>query len=154
MRWIRLGALVGLAPCVLWAQPAPSTQAPAWMAGCWRAVTGVRMVEEWWMPPVGDVMPGMGRTTGEARTMETEQLRIARVGDRLVYIAHPSGQRETEFTATTVSPSEAVFENAQHDFPRRIAYARAGADSLTATVGNPGGRTFTLRFARVRCDHA
>ena len=125
----------------------------AWMAGCWRLQAGNRIIDEIWMPPNGGLMLGMSRTVvaGEASAHELMQIR-ERQG-RVVFIAAPAGQPETEFPLVSLSSQQAVFENKAHDFPQRVIY-RATADGLLGRIegtqrGTERGIDFPMR--RVRC---
>ncbi|HUF27488.1 MAG TPA: DUF6265 family protein [Gemmatimonadaceae bacterium] len=127
-----------------------------WLAGCWELQRGERVTLEMWMPPAGGLMLGASRTVVAGAVRETELLRIEGRPDGLVYIAVPSGQRETVFTAAAVTDSGFTVANPTHDFPQRIIYRRRGADSLIARIEGPGrdggvrGIDFPMR--RVRCE--
>jgi hypothetical protein len=45
-----------------------------------------------------------------------------------------------------------VFENPQHDFPRKISYQRVAEDSLTILVAGPGkdGKESVIRYELAR----
>ena len=127
----------------------------AWIAGCWQRGSGSVVVEEQWMRPRGGTMMGMGRTVRGDSTVEWEHLRIATEGDTLVYHAIPSGQAPAAFRAISVSADAVTFEDKAHDFPQRVIYRRAGADSLHARVegimrGQPRGIDF--RYQRASCS--
>jgi hypothetical protein len=127
----------------------------AWLAGCWELRSGARVTLEMWMPPFGGLMLGASRTTVGTTAREFEHLRIAARGDTLVYTALPSGQRETEFRATTASADQLTFENRAHDFPQVITYRRVGADSIVARIEGPGPnntvRGIDFRMRRASC---
>ena len=137
--------------------PAQSTGPLArasWLAGCWELRAPNRVTLEMWMPPLGDLMLGASRTTVGATTSEFEQLRLKAEGDRIVYTAAPSGQRETSFPSLTVSDTLIVFENTAHDFPQRIIYQRRGVDSLLARIEGPGPngtRRIQFPYRRSNC---
>jgi hypothetical protein len=125
-----------------------------WLAGCWELRRGARTTLEMWMPPDGGLMMGASRTVTGGVVRESEQLRLRQEGDRLVYLALPSGQAEAAFTSTEVSDSGFTVANPTHDFPQRIIYRRRGADSLVARIEGPGpsgvrGIDFPMR--RVAC---
>ena len=65
---------------------------------------------------------------------EFEYLRIVERADGIFYIAQPGGRPATEFKLTTFDGSVAVFENPQHDFPKRIIYRKNADGSLTASI--------------------
>jgi hypothetical protein len=59
------------------------------------------------------------------------------------------------FKLVKVNPSQAIFENPQHDFPQRIVYQRLIDGSLYASLeGVENGKPKRIEFAmkRARCD--
>jgi hypothetical protein len=132
-----LWAIIAFMPVAAGAQ-ATAVSRVGWLAGCWELRAPNRVTLEMWMPPLGDLMLGASRTTVGATTSEFEQLRVKAEGDRIVYIASPSGQAVTSFPSITISDTLVVFENLAHDFPQRIAYQRRGADSIVAWIEGPG----------------
>jgi len=134
----RVVALLTIAPLAsAGAQASPLSRAN-WLAGCWELRAPNRVTLEMWMPALGDMMLGASRTTVGTATSEFEQLRLKAEGDRIVYTANPSGQREASFPSILVSDTALVFENTAHDFPQRISYRRQGADSIIAVTEGPG----------------
>jgi hypothetical protein len=126
----------------------------AWLAGCWELSSNGRVTHEQWMAPRGALMMGISRTVVRDTAREYEHLRIDARGGSVRYIAHPSGQAETAFPATTVSDSLLVFSNPAHDFPQRISYRRTSRDSIVARVeGVRSGQTRGINFPmrRVNC---
>ena len=88
-------------------------------------------------------MMGASRSVRGGTTREFEHLRISARADTIVYTALPSGQNQTEFKSTSVSPTSIVFENRAHDFPQVVSYRRVGADSLVARIEGPGPNNTT-----------
>jgi Domain of unknown function (DUF6265) len=117
----------------------PTLQDFAWLAGHWRIEKDDVLVDEQWMAPAGGLMIGMARTVrgGKVREYEFTLLRQEPNGD-ILYIASPSRQTETAFKLTSLSDGTAVFENPQHDFPKKIVYARLADGSLLAAIEGPG----------------
>jgi hypothetical protein len=133
------------------ASPPPSAKDVAWMAGCWEFTRNNRHVVEHWLPLEGDTLIGVSRTVAGGRTTEYEFLLIRSGANGLEYVAKPSKQPETIFTATRVTATEAVFENPAHDFPKKIEYTRNG-DALTAAIEGPmNGQTRRIAFPYARC---
>ena len=111
----------------------------AWLAGHWRMEKAGRVVDEHWMAPAGGVMLGMARTVAKGKVVEHEFTQIREgPGGALFYIAMPAGRKETAFQILTLTDTEAVFENPQHDFPQRVIYARQPDGSLLAAIEGPG----------------
>lgn len=78
-------------------------------------------------------MLGLNRTTvaGGERATAWEYLRIEQRGRKVVYLASPGGRSPaTPFALTELGPSRAVFENPEHDYPRRIEYHLTDAGQL------------------------
>ena len=127
----------------------PTLDAFAWLAGHWRLEAGVRKVDEQWMSPAGGLMMGMARAIEGDKVAEYEftLLRQEPNGD-IFYIANPSKQREAMFKLTSLANGEAVFENPDHDFPKKIIYAQRADGSLLAAIEGPDkdGKTRRVEY--------
>lgn len=101
-------------------------------------------------------MLGMSRTVKQGKTVEYEFMQLGQLPDGvLAFVPQPSGRPPTTFRLLRISEFEAVFENAEHDFPQRIAYARPEEAQLLASIeGLRNGQTrrIEFRFARVGCE--
>jgi len=98
-------------------------------------------------------MLGMSRTVAGEKTVEFEYLRIEQRADGIYYVAHPKARCPgTDFKLTRASATEAVFENPQHDFPRRVEYRRTPT-GLHAEIAGPGrdGKERVIPFEYRRC---
>ena len=125
----------------------------AWIAGDWESdPTGRSVSEEHWTRPAAGTMIGMSRTRVGERTVSYEFLRIEERGDSIYYIASPKGLcPATDFKLTRVSGQEAVFENSEHDFPKRIIYRKNSQGGLTAIVdGGEGTKSQTFEFRSIK----
>lgn len=137
------------------AAPSHDVSRAGWLGGCWELRAGARVTQEQWMAPSGGVMLGMSRTTVRDTVREWEHLYLGPAGGRVAYVADPSGQAETAFSAVQISDSMLVFENPAHDFPQRIVYRRRGSDSLIARIEGPRGgqmRGIDFPYARGACS--
>ena len=124
----------------------------SWIAGDWQTAPGGRVqIEEHWTNVAGGSMMGMSRTVAGEKTVEFEYLRIEQRADGVYYVAHPKARCPgTDFKLTKSSTTEAVFENPQHDFPKRIIYRKTGDDSLTASIdGGQGTKAMSFSFRRM-----
>jgi hypothetical protein len=146
---LTLSLLVGLLP-----QTSTITDV-SWIAGDWQTAPGGRaQIEEHWTSVAGGSMMGMSRTVAGEKTVEFEYLRIEQRADGVYYVAHPKARCPgTDFKLTKASATEAVFENPQHDFPKRIIYRKAAEDSLTASIdGGAGTKAMTFAFRRMKSN--
>ena len=129
---------------------APAISDLVWISGDWQTAAGARaQIEEHWTRPAGDSMIGMSRTVVGDKTVEFEYLRIEQRDDEIYYVAHPKARCPgTDFKLTSLSAQEAVFENPQHDFPKRIIYRKNSDGSLIASIDSGAGtksRSFAYR---------
>jgi len=145
--------IVVCAAVSIFAQKVPSISDLSWMAGNWQTAPGARaQIEEHWTKPAGGSMIGMGRTIVGAKTVEFEFLRIEERGNEIFYVASPNGQSPgTDFKLTRLSAQEAIFENPNHDFPKRIIYRKNSDGSLTAMIdAGEGTKSESFAYRRVR----
>jgi len=123
----------------------------SWMSGDWQtAPGGRRQIEEHWTAAAGGSMMGVSRTVAGDKTVEFEYLRIEQREDGIFYVAHPKARCPgTDFKLTRASASEAVFENPQHDFPKRIIYRKTD-DGLTASIdAGEGSKGMSFVFKKM-----
>jgi len=124
----------------------------SWISGAWQTEPGgKRQIEEHWTQATGASMLGMSRTVAGDKTVEFEYLRIEQRADGVYYVAHPKARCPgTDFKLSRASATEAVFENPQHNFPKRITYRKSG-DELTATIdGGEGTKAITYSYRRMK----
>ena len=91
-------------------------------------------------------MLGVGRTIVGDKTVGFEFLRIEQRVDGIYYVASPNGGPTTDFKMTRLIGQEVVFENPEHDFPKRIIYRKKSDGSLVASV-DAGEKTKSQTFA-------
>lgn len=124
-------------------QPTASPEGPladlSWLCGTWVSETEGRVLEEIWSQPRGNTLIGMNRTVRGGEMVFFEHLRIEARADGIYYVAHPSGQRETEFLLTERDEDRATFEAPEHDFPQRIEYWRTHSSLHARISGTQNG---------------
>src|ERR1041384_8190585 len=125
----------------------------SWISGDWQTAPGARaQIEEHWTQAAGASMFGMSRTVAGEKTIEFEYLCIEQRADGIYYVAHPNARCPgTDFKLTRASATEAVFENPQHDFPKRIIYRKGESHSLTASIdGGEGTKARSFAYQRMK----
>jgi hypothetical protein len=121
----------------------------AWLPGAWVRRQDGASSEERWGPPGGGALLGTARTVVGGRMVMFEFLRIVERAGGLVYIAQPGGAAPTEFVLAAITPTRAVFENPQHDYPQRIVYERDGERGLVTEISDSRGqRPHRARYTR------
>lgn len=127
----------------------PASGMPEWMSGYWLSCEHGETAENW-IGAGRRAMVGVNLTGAGY-----EFLRIAADdAGRLVYYSMPSGRSPpTPFTLTNQAGQRAVFENAAHDFPKRIIYERQG-NLMTARIdgGEVSEQAMAWRFQRAAPD--
>jgi hypothetical protein len=134
------------------AQDSPATIADLnWIAGTWSVANGNQTIEEHWTSAASNAIVGLGRTLAGDRMVAFEYLRIEARADGVFYVAQPNGRAPTSFRLTKWDGQTAVFENPDHDFPKRIMYTKSGNDAVTALVdGGEGTNALTFTYTRIR----
>jgi hypothetical protein len=127
----------------------------AWLTGCWeRRTARGAFIQEQWMPPRGGMMMGMARTFVRDTLREYEFVVIREVEGKLRYEAHPSGQPAATFPQKVLTDTLVEFEDPAHDYPQRVGYRKAGADSVIAWIDGTtpqGPRKVEFLYARAAC---
>jgi len=97
-------------------------------------------------------MLGVSRTVRQGKTVAYEFMRIAQASDGgLTFFAQPSGKPPVSFPAHSVSDTEVVFENLEHDFPQRVIYRFKPPINLRASIeGTRGGSPKSIEFPMIR----
>lgn len=131
-----------------------SSMLPAWIAGCWAGDRGGERFHERWIVADPSTMLGLAHTVKGGAMTAFEFLRIVARDGRAAYVAQPGGAAPTEFVASSHTAERIVFENPQHDYPKRVIYERSDPDRLTASIdaGAPERRRVEYAMTRTRCD--
>jgi hypothetical protein len=129
---------------------ATDLSALAWMAGDWTGVQDGVEMEELWLVPKGNTMLALHRDVAGGHTVSFEFLRIEATPDGVTYWASPRGRPPTPFRLVELKDKRVVFENAEHDYPRRIIYWLGNDGSLHAKIegtqsGKPASKEWTWR---------
>lgn len=129
-----LGAILGLAACT------PEEKAPS-LEGCWTRDDG-KSIECW--ERNGDTLVGRGLQIMHGDTSAFEDLKLFEKDGVRVY-ATRVGQNAEYIEFTESEPW--IFENPEHDFPKRIQYTFGEDNDLLVRVGE-GEAAFTWRFVK------
>lgn len=130
-------------------------QKTEWLVGGkWTSRDSVSYYEEKWTKANDSTLTAIGYLTIGEDTVMYEEISLTERQGELVYAVKSRGQNDggvVRFKATKNDEGYHVFENAAHDYPSKIIYARATtADSLMALVsgtrpdGTQGEDTFRL----------
>lgn len=129
-----------------------STLEPArWLIGSWTATNGNERLVEEWRRASDATFEGEGTTwsiaSGERKG--SESLRLVVMASAVYYVAKVShNPLPVPFELTSCAPGRLVFENARHDFPRKLEYTHVAPDRMTVRVSDGAAKAFTLDFGR------
>ncbi len=136
----------------------PTIKSVGFVAGCWEMNNAERksVISEQWMMPAGNAMLGISRTVKAEKMTGYEFMKLVGDATGVTFYARPHNAKEdTPFKMTKWSANEATFENPANDFPQKITYKLAGADSLFARIEGPmNGKVSVIDFpyVRVKCN--
>jgi len=127
-----------------------------WLIGTWENKSPRRTVYETWSKTSDIEFTGKSYILKEADTIVFENLRLVQEQNKLIYIPTVKNQNDglpVRFTSKTITETELVFENLQHDFPQIISYTKIGADSLVAVIsGTKNGQERKQTFPMKRLN--
>ena len=107
------------------------------LEGTWEMVTRNGNICEEWKKIDDNYMQGKGYVTKGADTIINEKVSLKNADRGIFYIStvqNQNNKRPVSFKMTKSENNLFVFENANHDFPKRIVYKLINADSLQAFV--------------------
>ncbi|MES1218142.1 MAG: DUF6265 family protein [Bacteroidota bacterium] len=109
----------------------------AWLIGTWENKTKKGSNYETWTRISEDELHGKSYILKGKDTLVFESISLLQEKDKLFYIPTVKGQNNNlpvRFTLKTISSTELVFENPEHDFPQLITYRKINIDSLVAAI--------------------
>ncbi|HMA30333.1 MAG TPA: DUF6265 family protein [Casimicrobiaceae bacterium] len=152
------GAAPGAAP----AKPAATGPlAPlAWLPGCWRGEVNHREFREYWMPPQGDIMVGVGQLALDGKMNDYEYLRLESRDGAILFSQFSGDRKELAFKLATTTTDDKdtifTFANTTAAFPARLIYRRGGTDGwLYETIEGPlngADKSVIYPLRRVDCE--
>lgn len=108
----------------------------AFMGGCWKGklADGKGTIEERYNAPTAGLMLGTSQTVVDGKTEFFEFIKIEQTGEGVQMTPAPMGNKSVPFKLVSGDGRKAVFENLEHDFPKRIIYRLREDGSLVARI--------------------
>ena len=147
-------ALMASAPVMAKAQKRPAAKDIAWLQGTWEMKSGNSVTYEEWSRVDDTTYIGRSYAVKGSDTMIFETIRIVQRNGVLQYIPtvrNQNGGEPVPFNCTGKKGNKLIFENPQHDFPKKITYAPSSANALTAEIsGLRNGKEKKIQFPMTR----
>jgi len=126
-----------------------SLQVAEWLVGEWQGTRGANRLVERWEKLSAQTFEGKGTTTRDAKVVESEELRLVLMEQRVFYVAKVAQNAlPVAFALTQCDGQRLVFENPAHDFPKKLEYQLTGPTTFSVRV-SAGERGYTLTFNRL-----
>lgn len=117
---------------------AADMQKLAWIIDRWVSANGESTSYEHWERTSDTLFTGGSETVKNGDTVFSEKLKIVYEEGNFYYIADVAhNPAPVKFKATYLTDGEAVFENPEHDFPKKITYKQVDGN-LHASIEGPG----------------
>jgi hypothetical protein len=110
-----------------------------WIADDWINTENDAVTHEHWEKINDSLIEGGSETIKNGDTVFAEKLKIILKDGDIFYVADVShNPAPVYFKLTESIPGKAVFENPEHDFPKKITYELEDGSSLHAIIEGPG----------------
>lgn len=120
-----------------------------WLNGCWQ-IEKSGTFEIW--ESKADILVGRVIKIEKNDTLTIENLKIYKKKDEVIYEATVPTQndgRPIEFVLTQNDESFLLFENPQHDFPKKIKYRFVNHNQISATISG-NNKKMDLNYYRTK----
>ncbi len=123
-----------------------------WLSGDWITADTAAGASRWeavYGSPSGDHLLSASKELRKGQVVTFDYEHFYERDGAVRMRPYPSGRASVEFTLTAYSEERrrAVFENPDHDFPRRFVYHRTADDALVIELsGEMGGQTVEMRL--------
>lgn len=135
-------------PGLMMAQTNSDMDKLLWIVDSWVSAEGESRSYEEWKKINNDLFEGTSKTVKNGEVTFSESLKIENTAEGIFYVADVKhNPAPVKFRLTTVSDTGAVFENPEHDFPKKISYMLEEGN-LHAIIEGPGkdGKTKKIDF--------
>ncbi len=122
-----------------------------WLLGDWTADGSKTTFSESWVEVGPRTFEGTGieRAKAAGTVNGTEELRLVQMADGVFYVSKvPDNELPIAFRLNVCSDGRFAFDNAAHDFPRRLEYRLEPEGRLTVRVSDGADQGFTVNYAR------
>jgi hypothetical protein len=134
-----------------YAQSCDSLKSIDWLLGDWRSDDDKYITSESWkeVSPLTFEGRGVVKFKSSNELKSSESLRLVEMSGEVFFVAKVAhNDLAVAFKLIQCDPAHAVFENAGHDFPKKLEYRLDDENSLTVNVSDGGDKGFSIKFVR------
>ncbi|HEY3949954.1 DUF6265 family protein [Phenylobacterium sp.] len=121
-----------------------------WMAGVWTGQSGGTTVQLTWLPPLDGAMAAVNQAAVPGKAVRVEFITITADDEGVAFTPVMAAAKLGVYRKQPGPDGEAVFENPQNAFPRRVIYRRCGADLCTRLEGEMNGKPTASEIHYIR----
>ena len=122
-----------------------------WLVGNWYSENSELKINESWKRVSARTLEGFGQTESvkKNKIVSAETLRLVEMSGEVFYLAKvASNNLPVPFKLTSCMDNTAIFENIEHDFPKKIAYQLTGRNNIAVSVTGDKGKGFNIEYTR------
>lgn len=123
-----------------------------WLVGEWMDSTFDGKLVETWNRIDDSSFVGSSIYMSGIDTISYEEISLKKKSNKIYYIPSVQNQNDGKpvyFELTSTKNNEFVFENEEHDYPKKIVYTNPQKDSLVAYIDGPSSNGNQKRFFRM-----
>ncbi|WP_206485851.1 DUF6265 family protein [Thalassotalea sp. G2M2-11] len=120
-----------------------------WLVGHWNSKSEKLNINESWKQVSSKTFEGSGYTYSVEKNqmISAETLRLVEMSGEIFYIAKvANNDLPVAFKLTSCTAETAVFENAEHDFPKKLSYQLTKDKNITVFVSGENGEGFSIQY--------
>lgn len=124
---------------------------PEKLVGRWEGAVGSGTYQEEWRKLDDRTYEGQAQMMMNGKVASTERMRLFHFADHWLFVASTGGTNITSFVRMSAEDGTWLFENHEHDFPKRVCYTLKG-DTLAAWIDDAtdGGVRMDFFLQRVK----
>ena len=122
-----------------------------WLAGTWDVNEG-QYFESWEIKNTQLFVGKSFKINPPSDTIILETIELTQIEGDIFYIPTVSSQNNSQpipFKLSSISENEVVFENPNHDFPKKISYSKIDETKAKAQISDDK-KTITFNLSRVK----
>ena len=146
---ISLVSLCLLFQPVVQAKACGTVESLTWLVGNWNSENSKLKIKESWKRISAKTFEGSGYTYSikKNKIVSSETLLLVEMSGEVFYMAKvASNDLPVAFKLTSCTAKTVIFENSQHDFPKKISYQLNKDKNITVFVSGEKGKGFSIDF--------